>query len=120
MSHFAKIENDLVIEVIVAEQDFVDNLDGEWIQTSYNTRNGQHLNGGTPLRGNFAGIGYTYDRTNDVFYPQQPYPSWTLNATTWEWEPPVAVPDDAGLSDNMRQYLWDEDARNWVAIEGNN
>lgn len=118
MSHFAKIENDLVVQVIVAEQDFVDSLDGEWVQTSYNTRNNQHLLGGTPLRGNYAGVGYVYNRTNDVFYPQQPFPSWTLNSTTWSWEPPVEKPEGEDLNGLMQIYTWDEDAQNWVSTEG--
>lgn len=117
MAHFAKIESNLVTEVIVAEQDFIDTLSGEWVQTSYNTHQNQHATGGTALRGNYAGIGYYYDRTNDVFYPQQPFASWTLNTTNWTWEPPIPVPDDAGLSDNMRQYLWDEDTQSWTPIE---
>jgi len=81
MSHFAKVVDGKVIEVIVAEQDFIDNLDGTWIQTSYNTHGNQHPEG-RPLRGNYAGIGFTYDDTNDVFYAPQPYPSWSLNNTT--------------------------------------
>lgn len=111
MSHFAKIENNLVTEVIVAEQEFIDTLSGEWVQTSYNTRGGQHTQGGTPLRGNFAGLGYTYDRTNDVFYGPRPYASWALNTTTWRWEAPVAKPDDNGT-----RYRWDEDTTQWVEV----
>ena len=116
MAHFAKIENDLVTQVIVAEQDFVNGLDGEWVQTSYNTHGGQHTQGGTPLRGNFAGIGYTYDRTNDVFYCPSPFPSWVLNTTTWLWDAPVAMPDDAGTGTPPKRYGWDEDNTQWVEV----
>jgi hypothetical protein len=114
MSHYAKVLNGIVQTVIVAEADFfttfVDTSPGEWIQTSYNTIGGQHTQGGTPLRGNYAGVGYTYDRTNDVFYPPQPYPSWTIEAPTWTWTPPVPYPTD----DN--RYNWDETTKTWVAV----
>lgn len=110
MSHFAKIINGIVQQVLVAEQDFIDSgYVGDpiaWIQTSYNTHGNQHPEG-KPLRGNYAGIGYTYDATNDVFYAPQPYPSWTLNNTTWTWEAPVAMPTDDKL------YHWDEAIQNW-------
>jgi len=115
MSHFAKVVDGKVTQVIVAEPDFfntfVDTSPGEWIQTSYNTHGNQHKNGGTPLRGNYAGIGYTYDRTNDVFYPAQPFASWILNESTWLWEAPVAMPDDD------KRYQWDEATISWKEIE---
>ena len=124
MSHFAKVLNGVVTEVIVAEQDFINSgLVGpasEWVQTSYNTRGGVHYgedgqpDGGAALRGNYAGIGYTYDSTHDVFYAPQPYPSWTLNNTTWMWEPPVPYPTD----DKM--YQWNEEVRNWVEVQNGN
>jgi hypothetical protein len=114
MSHFAKVTDGKVTQVIVAEKEFfdtyVDSTPGEWIQTSYNTQAGKHLLGGTPLRGNYAGIGYTYDRTNDVFYAPQPYASWVLNNTTWSWEAPVAMPTDD------KRYTWDEAVKNWVEV----
>ena len=109
MSHFAKVVDGKVTEVIVAEQDFIDNLDGTWLQTSYNTHGNQHPEG-RPLRGNYAGIGYTYDSTNDVFYAPQPYPSWILNNTTWLWETPVAMPNDGKL------YTWNESITNWTEV----
>jgi len=115
MSHFAKVDRDKVIKVIVAEPEFfdtfVDTIPGEWIQTSYNTYGNQHKLSGTPLRGNFAGVGYTYDREHDVFYAPQPYPSWTLNESTWLWEAPVAKPND----DN--DYAWNESTTSWVVVE---
>jgi len=117
MSHFAKVLDGKVIQVIVAEPDFfdtfVDSSPGQWLQTSYNTRGGVHYgsdgepDGGIALRGNYAGIGYVYDPVNDVFYAPQPYASWTLNQITWMWEPPVAYPDDEKI------YVWDEATVNW-------
>jgi hypothetical protein len=113
MSHFAKVVDGKVTQVIVAEKEFfdtfVDSSTGAWIQTSYNTHGNKHPNG-TPLRGNYAGIGYTYDLVNDVFYAPQPYPSWALNNTTWLWESPVPYPQDDKL------YTWDETITNWKEI----
>jgi hypothetical protein len=99
MAHFAKINlnTKLVEQVIVAEQDFVDTLLGTWIQTSYN---------GT-IRKNYAGVGYTYDFARDAFYAPQPYPSWTLDEDTCQWEAPVAYPTDGKL------YKWNEQELNW-------
>jgi hypothetical protein len=120
MSHFAKVLDGKVIQVIVAEPEFfdtfVDSSPGQWIQTSYNTRGGVHYgpdgqpDGGEALRGNYAGIGYIYDHANDVFYPSQPYASWTLSQTTWNWEPPVAYPTDGQV------YQWDETQGNWILV----
>jgi len=117
MSHFAKVCDGKVTQVIVAEPEFfdtfVDSSPGEWIQTSYNTRGGVHYgsdgqpDGGEALRGNYAGIGYTYDQANDVFYAPQPYASWTLSQTTWLWSAPVPYPDDGLI------YTWDEASRAW-------
>ena len=113
MSHFAKVLNGKVVQVIVAEQEFfdtfVDSSPGQWIQTSYNTRGNQHPEG-RPLRGNYAGIGYNYDAANDVFYPEAPYKSWTLNTTTWLLVPPSPYPDDG------KEYYWDEPTLSWVEI----
>jgi hypothetical protein len=114
MGHFAKVLNGTVTQVIVAEPDFfqtfVDSSPGEWIQTSYNTQGGQHTLGGTPLRGNFAGIGHIYDKEKDVFYAPQPFPNWVLNETTWTWEAPVPHPTDGKL------YKWSIPANNWEEI----
>ena len=113
MSHFAKVCDGKVTQVIVAEQEFfdtfVDSSPGTWIQTSYNTHGNQHPEG-RPLRGNYAGIGYTYDSTNDVFYAPQPYPSWILNNTTWLWEAPITYPQDG------KKYTWDETITNWKEL----
>jgi hypothetical protein len=113
MAHFAKIENGIVTQVIVAEQNFINSgYVGEptdWVQTSYNTYGNKHPEG-RPLRGNYAGIGFTYDFVNDVFYAPQPYPSWTLNNTTWTWEAPVSHPTDNKI------YKWNESIINWEAV----
>ena len=124
MSYFANVPviadgKGLVTNVIAAEQDFIDSgLVGDlltWIQTSYNTRGGVHYgqdgqpDGGVALRANYAGIGYTYDAINDVFYAPQPYPSWTISAPTWEWQPPVPYPSTGG------PYTWDETTQTWIS-----
>ena len=113
MSHFAKVTDGKVVQVIVAEKEFfdtfVDSSPGTWLQTSYNTHGNQHPEG-RPLRGNYAGIGYTYDATNDVFYAPQPFSSWVLNNTTWTWEAPVAMPTDG------KQYKWNESITNWEEV----
>ena len=116
MAHYAKVENSIVTQVIVAEPEFfetfVDSSPGEWIKTSYNTHGGVHLEGNTPLRKNFAGIGFTYDATRDAFIPPQQYASWLLNEDTCQWDSPVPYPTD----DLM--YNWDEDTTSWVEITG--
>jgi len=93
MGHFAKVCDGKVVQVIVAEQEFfdtfVDSTPGEWIQTSYNTHGGQHRLGGTPLRKNFAGIGFTYDREKDAFIPPKPEGDFVLNEETCLWEEAV-------------------------------
>jgi len=114
MSHYAKVVDGKVAQVIVAEADFfdtfVDSSPGTWIQTSYNTIGGKHTQGGTPLRGNYAGVGYIYDQANDVFYAPQPYGSWILNKETWTWESPVAYPTDG------KAYIWNEDSKSWIEV----
>ena len=114
MAHFAKVQDGIVTQVIVAEPEFfdtfVDSSPGEWIQTSYNTHGGVHTLGGTPLRKNYAGIGYTYDRERDAFVPPQPFPSWVLNEGSCLWNSPVPYPDDG------QEYTWDEDAQQWAII----
>jgi hypothetical protein len=112
MSHFAKVVDGKVTQVIVAEfeffETFVDSSPGEWIQTSYNTHGGQHKNGGTPLRKNYAGIGFSYDRIRDAFIPPKPYLSWTLNEETCLWDAPIPYPTDG------KNYNWDETTQIWV------
>ena len=120
--HFAKVKNNIVERVIVAEQEFIDTLPDEagvsWIQTSYNTSQGIHYDPETgkeddkpPLRGNFAGEGFIYDPALDVFAPPKPYPSWTFNADTLEWSAPVTPPSEDG-----KLYLWNEDTKSWKEV----
>jgi hypothetical protein len=115
MSHFAQIDsNNIVTQVLVIEQEVIDTgLFGEpssFVQTSYNTYGGVHKLGGTPLRKNYAGIGYTYDSGRDAFIPPKPYNSWVLNETTCLWDAPVAMPTDE------KMYTWDENSTNWVEV----
>jgi hypothetical protein len=114
MGHFAKVVDSKVVSVIVAEPEFfdtfVDSSPGQWLQTSYNTQGGVHRNGGTPLRGNYAGIGYHYDPVADVFYAPQPYASWVLSPKTFLWEAPVAMPADG------KAYEWDEATTSWKEL----
>ena len=93
--------------------DFLTKLTGWsiWKQTSYNTRGGVHISGGTPLRKNHAGIGYTYDEDKDAFIPKKPYNSWILNETTCQWEAPVAYPTDG------EDYTWNEETTTWDLVE---
>ena len=113
MSHFAKVENGLVTSVVVAEQEFIDTgaLGHGFIQTSYNTIGGVHTQGGTPLRKNYAGVGFTYDEVRDAFIPPQPYASWTLNDDTCLWSAPTEMPTEGG------PYKWDEATISWVTSE---
>ncbi len=137
MSHFAKVVDGIVTEVIVAEQDFINTYhSGEtWIQTSYNTREGVHYepqdgvqdysvisaDQSKALRKNFAGIGMIYDSTRDAFYDPQPYASWTLNENTCMWEAPITYPVERTGQDN---YRWNEDAyqadntKGWEEVTG--
>jgi hypothetical protein len=112
MSHFAKVLNGKVQQVIVAELEFfdtfVDETPGEWIETSSHTNGGVHQLGGVPLRKNYAGIGYTYDATRDAFIPPQPFPSWVLNESTCLWDAPTPMPTDD------QRYYWDEPTTSWV------
>jgi len=116
MAHYAKVKDNIVVQIIVAEEDFfenfVDETPGTWIQTSYNTRGGIHTDGGVPLRKNFAGIGFSYDNFRDAFIPPRPFLSWTLNEDSCLWEPPVAYPD----ADSDEQYEWNEETTSWQLI----
>ena len=108
MSHFAKVENGIVTQVIVAEEDFIATgaVGHGWIQTSYRTLGNQHPEG-RPMRGNYAGIGYTYDEVNDVFYAPQPFDNWVLNTSSWLWEPPIPMPVDEYF------YTWNQETTSW-------
>ena len=120
MAHYAFLdENNIVTEVIVGKNEGEDGIDWEvWYgdfrgqvckRTSYNTIGNVHTTGGTPYRGNYAGIGYTYRADIDAFVPPQPYPSWTLNANV-TWEPPTVIPTDG------KMYSWDEATQSWIEI----
>lgn len=113
MGHFAKVENGIVTQVIVADgADWCEqNLGGEWIQTSYNTLGGVHSGNKFAIHKNYAGIGFTFDGVG--FAPPQPYASWTLNNNTYLWEAPVLMPTDGG------SYNWNEDSLSWVAVSTN-
>lgn len=135
MTYFAKVEPTinawqfLVSSVIRADQDFINTQTGTWIQTDYNTYGNEHFapsppaepqtpDGGTPIRANYAGIGYIYDTSYTVgdylgvFYAPQPYPSWTLNTSTFLWEAPVPYPTDGKV------YTWDEATQSWILVPG--
>jgi len=130
MAHYAKVQDGVVTQVIVAEPEFfdtfVDNSPGKWIKTSYNIRGGVYYDPATNepaadqsiidgdearQRKNYAGIGFTYDRERDAFIPPKPYDSWVLNEDTCLWEAPVARPDDGN------DYIWDEETTSWVISE---
>ena len=142
MAHFAKLGmNGKVIQVLTLDNKDMLNADGVedesvgqqylethnnwpaqmWIQTSYNTQSNQHKDGGTPFRGNYAGIGHEWDEDNQIFWPKKPYPSWVKNTTTANWESPIGdSPDltaeqqaqnEAGT--NFWDYTWNEDNQTW-------
>ena len=130
MAHFAKLdENNIVTEVVVVHNDvatsesagvaFLNNLYGTsdtWKQTSYNTYGNEHRLGGTPFRKNYAGVGFTYDASNDAFIAPKPFDSFTLNDSTYLWESPITFPDDG------KPYTWDEtlyqsdNSKGWVEL----
>ncbi len=137
MAHFAKLgANGKVIQVLTLDNKDMLNADGVedetvgqqylelhnnwpsqmWIQTSYNTINNTHKDGGTPFRGNYAGIGHTWDAANNIFYGDKPYASWVLNTTTATWHSPIGdAPDD--LTDEEKaagtRYVWNEIGQSW-------
>lgn len=123
MAHYAFLDdNNIVTEVIVGkDENDIDDLPEEFtsweqfygnfrqqtcVRTSYNTLANSHILGNTPFRGNYAGVGFIYDSENDVFYPPQPYPSWTLSSD-WVWESPIPYPEDEFL------YVWNEELQLW-------
>jgi len=121
MAHFAQIDhNNIVVRVLVVPDEheqrgheFLANdlgLGGTWLQTSYNTYGGQHREGGTPFRKNYAGIGYTYDEMRDAFIPSKPYESWLLNENTCLWDAPIPYPTDG------KEYGWHEGSLTWVEL----
>ena len=137
MAHFAKIsEDNIVLQVLVVnDQDVLDENNNEtesvgkkylethnnwpahlWIQTSYNTRANQHRQGGTPFRGNYANIGYTWDPSNNIFKAPQPFPSWSFDLTTATWQPPVEKPVTYNDEEVLEPYNWDEENQQWVKL----
>ena len=134
MSHFARVNIQMIVtQVIVAEQDFIDTLpdSGSWVQTSYNTRGGKHYDpetgledDGTPLRKNFASIGFKYDVDRDAFIPPRPFASWIMDEDTCLWDSPIDRPT---LSEEdiaaKKYYIWDEDTyqadntQGWILID---
>ena len=122
MAYYAFLdENNIVTEVIAGKDEGEDGIDWEvWYgdfrgqvckRTSYTTRGNVHSNGGTPYRGNYAGIGYTYQADIDAFVPPQPYASWTLDANA-QWQAPTAMPTDG------KMYSWNEETQTWVEVNG--
>ena len=144
MAHFAKIsETNEVLTVLAVDNKDVLNADGVedesvgqqylerhnnwpaqmWIQTSYNTSRGTHKLGGTPLRGNYAGIGHIWDENNNLFYSKKPYASWVLNTTTASWHSPIG--DAPELTDEQKEvgthmwgYDWSEEGQSWDLTDG--
>jgi hypothetical protein len=130
MAHFAEIDNNNIVKQVVVIPDEQEDrgqeylasdlgLGGNWIKTSYNTVGGRHLRGETPLRKNYAGIGFTYDAQLDAFYEPQPFPSWILNEETCQWEAPVLAPNAKAKSINRlatvgdNDYVWNEETQSW-------
>jgi len=141
MAHFAKLtENNTVSAVLNVSNNVItdeNNVEQEslgqqhlqthhnwpanlWIQTSYNTKDNQHTDGGTPFRGNYAGIGFTWDSENEIFWPPQPYASWTKNNTTASWDPPVAQPEPTEeqitqitAETHIWNTTWNESTQTW-------
>ena len=142
MAHFAKLgANGKVIQVLTLNNSDMLNADGVedeavgqaylerhnnwaaqmWIQTSYNTSGNQHKLGGTPFRGNYAGIGYTWDEDNQMFFPKKPYPSWVKDLATASWKSPIGdAPDLTAEQTSQNEagthrwgYSWNEDNQSW-------
>jgi len=119
MAHWAKINSENIVEQVIAVSNdkpnegadwVIETFGGVWVQTSYNTLGGQHLLGGTPMRKNYAGIGYTFDEQRDAFIPPRPFASWILNESSCLWEAPVPYPNDG------KTYGWDEAIANWYEL----
>ena len=130
MAHFTKIgTGNKVTQVLVVSNDialteqagvdFLNNLYNTrdvWKQTSYNTVGGVHLLGGTPLRKNYAGVGFQYDSSRDAFIPPKPYASWTLNESTCQWDSPTPKPDDSYVKKDGKTYIWNEAEQRWDEV----
>lgn len=123
MAHFAEIdENNIVIRVLVTDNNdengdegykwLIDNLGGRWIKTSYNTYLNKHQLGGTPVRGNYASEGYSYNEDLDIFLPPKPFPSWVVDEENAKWQAPIPKPP----ADLTHDFLWDEETLSWVEV----
>lgn len=119
MAHWAEVdENNVVVRITIGNNNDIDegyqwlmnNLGGRWLKTSYNTVNGVHQLGGTPFRGNYAGIGFIYHQDIDAFMPPSPFASWIIDTNTYSWVPPIPKPD-SGV------WIWDEDTVSWKEFE---
>jgi hypothetical protein len=121
MGHFAEINSQNIVQRVLVVPDSQDSrgndflsvdlgLGGTWIQTSYNTGCGTHILGGTPLRKNYAGFGYTYDVTRDAFIAPKPFNAWLLDENTCCWYPPTPHPMDG------KQYYWSDDTNSWLEM----
>ena len=128
MAHYAFLdENNTVTEVIVGKDENEDNIDWEvhygnfrgqtCKRTSYNTQGGVHGLGGTPLRKNYAGVGYTYDSQRDAFIPPKPFASWQLNNASCLWESPTPYPTDVGTVEAPKRYVWNEETLAWTLVQ---
>ena len=122
MAHWAEVDEDsVVVRVLVGNnadpagdegyQWLLNNLGGTWVKTSYNTRGGVHSEGGTPLRKNYAGIGYKYDSARDAFIPPKPFASWVLDEETCFWNAPIPMPVEEG-----KMFTWNEETTSWDEI----
>ena len=127
MAHYAFLDkNNIVTEVIVGKDEGEDGIDWEvhygnfrgqtCKRTSYNTLRNTHKLGGIPFRKNYASIGYSYNSIRDAFIPPKPYKSWIFNENTCNWDPPVAMPEDAGTGEPSKLYVWDEETTSWILI----
>jgi hypothetical protein len=127
MAHYAFLNYNNVVVQVIAGKDEDELLDGQTVdwedfyaqemnmackRTSFNTYHNQHSNGGTPFRGNYAGIGFKYDSVKDIFIEPKPFPSWVFNETTCSWDAPVEFPFDSGVP-----HDWDEATLSWVPVK---
>jgi hypothetical protein len=125
MAHYALLDKTNTVVGVITGRDETEVVDGisDWeshysaetsyraLRTSYNTYGGVHVTGGVPFRGNYAGVGFTYNETLDAFIPPKPYDSWVINEETYSWDPPIPYPEDDVA------YDWDKDKKSWVAVE---
>jgi hypothetical protein len=123
MAHFAKVNENNIVETVVVVPDDVENrgqdylanelgMGGKWIKCSYNTLHGQHKTGGTPLRGNFPSVGYIYEEIVDAFIPPKQHPNWKIDYTAFKWVPPIAEPEyEEGFA-----WRWSQTNNEWIKV----